>query len=163
MVRTTYLEITSKAQWIRRDRSRTGLDIRECSVKQPQWNRFLYEYVGADWKWVYRLPWSLEQWRAYVTAENLRTFVAFREASIVGYYELRRDGEGVEIRSLGLTPEFIGHGYGGPLLDHAIETGLGWDVPRLWLHTCTDDHPNALNNYLKSGFSIFKVEQESAE
>ena len=96
MVRTTYLEITSKAQWIRRDRSRTGLDIRECSVKKPQWNRFLYEYVGADWKWVYRLPWSLEQWRAYVTAENLRTFVAFREASIVGYYELRRDGEGVE-------------------------------------------------------------------
>jgi len=160
MVRTTYLEITSKAQWIRRDRSRTTLDIRECVVKQPRLNRFLYEYVGADWNWVYRLSWSPEQWRAYATAKNLRTFVAFQEASIAGYYELRRDDEGVEIRILGLTPEFVGHGYGASLLDYAVETGFGWEARRVWLHTCSDDHPNALNNYLKSGFSIFKVEEK---
>ena len=156
MVCTTYLEMTSKAQWIRRDRSRTTLDIRECVVKQPRLNRFLYEYVGADWNWVYRLPWSLEQWRAYVTAENVRTFVALREASIAGYYELRRGGEGVEIRSLGLTPEFIGHGYGGLLLDHAVETGLDAGVNRVWLHTCTFDHPGALGFYLRSGFVAYE-------
>ena len=159
MVRTTNLEITDKAQWIRRNRSGTGLDIRECVVKQPRFNQFLYEYIGDGWNWVFRSPWSPEQWSAYV-ADSLRTFVAYRDGSIAGYYELRRDEDGVEIRTLGLLPEFIGQGHGGPLLDHAIETAFAWEASRVWLHTCTDDHANALNNYLKSGFSIFKVEEK---
>ncbi|UCD51309.1 MAG: GNAT family N-acetyltransferase [Phycisphaerales bacterium] len=163
MVRTTYLEITSKAQWIRRSRPETGLDIRECLVKQPQFNRFLYEYIGRDWKWTFRLSWSPERWNAYASAENLRTFVAYQGGSIAGYYELRRDEDGVEIRILGLAPGFIGRGHGGPLLDHAIETAFGWGASRVWLHTCTDDHQNALNNYCKSGFAIFKVENETAD
>lgn len=160
MVRTTYLEIASQAQWIRRGRAESGLDIRECVVKQPRFNRFLYEYIGGDWNWVFRSPWSAEQWQAYAGADNLRTFVAYRQGSVAGYYELRRDDDGVEIRSLGLAPEFIGQGLGGPLLDHAVETAWAWDTARVWLHTCTDDHPNALNNYLKSGFSIYKVEDK---
>jgi len=163
MVRTTYLEIADKAQWIRRNRPGTGLDIRECVVKQPRFNQFLYEYIGNGWNWVFRLPWSPEQWQDYAAAENLRTFVAYRDGSIAGYYELRRDEGGVEIRSLGLAPEFIGQGHGGPLLDHAIETAFAWEASRVWLHTCTDDHANALNNYRKSGFSIFKVEDEKAD
>jgi len=129
-------------------------------VKQPRFNQFLYKYVGNDWNWAFRLPWSPEQWRHYACADNLRTFVAYRQGSIAGYYELRREADDVEIRSLGLTPEFVGRGYGGPLLDSAIEDAFAWGASRVWLHTCTDDHPNALNNYLKSGFAIFKVEQE---
>jgi len=160
MARTTYLEITSKAQWIRRNRAGTGLDIRECVVKQPRFNRFLYEYIGDGWNWNYRLQWSSEQWRDYAAADNLRTFVAYRQGSIAGYYELQRQGEDVEIRSFGLASEFVGQGHGGPLLDHAIETAFAWDASRVWLHTCTDDHPNALDNYLKSGFSLFKVEEK---
>ena len=202
MVRTTHLEITSKDQWVRRTREGTGLDIRECVVKQPRLNRFLYEYVGGDWQWLDRLVWSAEQWHDYASADNLRTFVAYRQGSIAGYYELqlqeggkgsgpptqksalgkgshrrsiacgdpnpaqtRNDAFGdpsVEIRIFGLTPEFLGHGYGGLLLDSAIENAFAWGARRVWVHTCTNDHPNALDNYRKSGFQIFKVEDKPA-
>ncbi|MHC4517151.1 MAG: GNAT family N-acetyltransferase [Planctomycetota bacterium] len=159
MVRTTHLEITSRQQWIRRDQAGTDLEVRECVVKQPEFNRFLYEYVGKAWNWTYRSPWSLQRWQAYAAADNLRTFVAYREGSIAGYYELKREGNDVEIRTLGLAPQFIGQGHGGPLLDSAVASAFAWGARRVWLHTCTDDHENALNNYLRSGFVVFKVEE----
>jgi GNAT superfamily N-acetyltransferase len=172
MVRTTHLEIVSRDQWVRRAREGTGLAVRECVVKQPRFNRFLYEYVGGDWRWVDRLVWPASRWQDYAGDDNLRTFVAYREGSIAGYYELQRqDGDSpplagqarnVEIRIFGLTPEFVGQGLGGPLLDSAIENAFAWGTQRVWVHTCTNDHPNALNNYLKSGFRIFKVEEKSA-
>jgi len=174
MVRTTHLEIVSREQWVRRAREGTGLAIRECVVKQPRLNRFLYEYVGGDWRWVDRLVWTARQWQDYAASDSLRTFVAYREGSIAGYYELQRqDGDrgsqtrndalgnpSVEIRIFGLTPEFVGQGLGGPLLDSAIENAFAWGARRVWVHTCTNDHPNALNNYLKSGFQIFKTEEK---
>ncbi|MBP7052613.1 MAG: GNAT family N-acetyltransferase [Phycisphaerae bacterium] len=164
IVRTTHLEIVSRQQWIRRSRPDVGLDVRECVVKQPRFNRFLYEYVGGDWRWVDRLVWPAQQWHDYAGNDNLRTFVAYREGSVAGYYELQsQEGGSVEIRIFGLTPEFVGHGLGGPLLDSAIENAFAWgDARRVWVHTCNNDHPNALNNYLKSGFKVFKVEDKSA-
>ena len=53
MVRITHLEITSKDQWVRRTREGTGIEVRECVIKQPRFNRFLYKYVGGDWRWLY--------------------------------------------------------------------------------------------------------------
>lgn len=160
MVSTTYLEISSKDQWLRRNRVQTGLVVRECVVRQPQFNRFLYKYVGAQWKWTYRLDWSARQWQDSVGSDDLRTFVAYQCGSIAGYYELKRRRDEVEIGILGLVPGFIGKGYGGFLLDSAIENAFTWGARRVWLHTCANDHPNALNNYLKSGFTVFKVQDE---
>lgn len=160
MVRTTHLEITSRQQWVRRDRADVGFEVRECTVKQPRFNRFLYEYVGRDWKWIVRLAWSDERWQHYAADDDLRTFIAYRQGSLVGYYELQQQGDSVEIRSFGLTPEFIGQGLGGPLLDSAIENAFAWGAKRVWLHTCTDDHPRALDNYRKSGFNVFKIDEE---
>ncbi len=163
MVRITHLEITSQDQWVRRARADAGLAVRECVVKQPPFNRFLYEYVGGNWHWVDRLIWPAQQWHDYATHDNLRTFVAYRQGSLAGYYELQQqEGGSVEIRIFGLTPPFVGQGYGGPLVDSAIENAFAWGARRVWLHTCSLDHPNALNNYLKSGFRIFKVEEKSA-
>ena len=162
MVRTTHLEITSRDQWVRRSGGAGGPEIRECKVKQPRFNRFLYEYVGADWRWTDRLVWSPEKWHEYATSEDLRTFVAYEGGSVAGYYELRcQEGGNVEIGIFGLTPEFVGRRWGGPLLDSAIENAFAWGARRVWVHTCTDDHPNALNNYLKSGFRIFRIEESA--
>lgn len=160
MIRTTHLEITSREQWVRRDRDEVGFEVRECVVKQPRFNRFLYQYVGGDWKWVDRLAWSAERWQEYAAADNLRTFVAYRQGSIVGYYELQQQGDSVEIRIFGLTPEFMGQGLGGLLLDRAIEGAFAWGARRVWVHTCTDDHPRALDNYRRSGFAVFKIEEK---
>ncbi len=161
MIRTTHLEITSPDQWLRRARAGLDLEVRECVVKQPRFNRFLYEYVGGDWRWIDRLVWPAQQWQNYAASNNLRTFVAYQQGSIAGYYELQQqEGDNVEIRIFGLTPLFVGRGYGGPLLDSAIENAFAWGAHRVWVHTCSLDHPNALNNYLKSGFQIFKVEEK---
>jgi GNAT superfamily N-acetyltransferase len=204
MVRTTHLEMVSPEQWVRRGRADLDIEVRECVVKQPRLNRFLYEYVGGDWGWTDRLVWPDDKWHDYAAAPDLRTFVAYRQGSIAGYYELQRQEEGqgsgpptqksargnpsptcgtaapgwggqgitpesgraagdpsVEIRIFGLTPPFIGRGYGGPLLDSAVENAFTWGARRVWVHTCTHDHPNALNNYLKSGFKVFKVEEKT--
>ena len=163
MKRTTHLEIVSRDQWVRRGRPGIDIEIRACVVKQPRLNRFLYEYVGGDWRWTDRLVWPAQQWQEYAAHDNLRTFVAGRQGSLAGPYELQQQAGGsVEIRIFGLTPEFVGRGYGGPLLDSAVANAFAWDARRVWVHTCSYDHPNALNNYLKSGFKVFKIEEKPA-
>jgi hypothetical protein len=49
----------------------------------------------------------------------------------------------------------------GELGNDCVENAFAWAARRVWVHTCTHDHPNALNNYLKSGFRIFEVEEKA--
>ena len=66
--------------------------------------------------------WTDQQWQEYATAPELRTFGAYYDSTLAGYYELRQDEEGgVEIAYFGLLPEFFGRGFGGALLTSAIE------------------------------------------
>jgi GNAT superfamily N-acetyltransferase len=72
---------------------------------------------------------------------------------------LRRDDQsGVEIAYFGLLPAFIGRGLGGALLTNAIEEAWQMSPERVWVHTCTLDHPSALANYQARGMEVYKVE-----
>jgi GNAT superfamily N-acetyltransferase len=136
-----------------------GFSIRECTVKQWQYNRFLYTTVGAQWKWTDKLTWSDDVWRAYAEADDLRTNVAYLDGSPAGYYELHTDSaRDVQIAYFGLLPRFIGRGLGGPLLTDAIEVAFRCGGKRVWVHTCSLDHPAALANYQARGMSIYKTE-----
>ena len=70
-------------------------------------------------------------------------------------------GDGsVEIVYFGLAPAFIGKGFGGYLLSCALKAA--WAIPgakRVWLHTCTLDHPNAIKNYEARGLTMYKRER----
>ena len=95
---------------------------------------------------------------------ELRTFAAYYDQSVAGYYELRHDAQGaVEIAYFGLLPEFIGRRLGGALLTSAIQQAWsrsGGVAPnRVWVHTCNRDHPQALANYQARGMVIYKVEK----
>jgi GNAT superfamily N-acetyltransferase len=118
-------------------------------------------------------PWTNERWNEYASDPNLRTFAAYYDNALAGYYELRRsdsplnawyhderEGE-VEIAYFGLLPDFIRRGLGGALLTSAIEKAWAWapTPARVWVHTCNRDHPNALNNYRARGFKIYKIEK----
>lgn len=160
---TTYLEMRSP------DRLRPArcpdarLRIRE--KKEPDWrfNRDLYFAVGERWLWIDKRGWTDEQWKEYGLSPDLKTFGAYYGDSLAGYYELRRDHEdGVEIAYFGLLPEFFGRGFGGALLTSAIEEGwrLLPAVGRVWVHTCTRDHPRALANYQARGMAVYKVEND---
>jgi GNAT superfamily N-acetyltransferase len=139
-----------------------GLSVVEAEIRQYQYNRFLYQLVGEDWQWYEKLQWSNDQWRDYAERDQLRTFTGFNQGSIAGYYELEQQPDNVvELKYFGLAPKAIGKGFGSYLLSHAIDTAWQWgQTRRVWLHTCTLDHPVALKNYQARGFKIFHEEIE---
>lgn len=138
--------------------------LMECVQAQPQFNRFLYSLVGEAWDWTERLSWTDEQWDVLVGSPDLRTWVAYADGIVVGYFELRKEGDDVEILYFGLSPQFIGKGFGSTLLNDAITKAWDWSSPnRVWVHTCSLDHPAALNNYQRRGFKLYKTEEEQTE
>jgi GNAT superfamily N-acetyltransferase len=161
-VTTYYLEMTAPEQLVASPVPE-GLTIVEAEIKQYRLNRFLYQLVGEPWQWVDKLSLSDAQWRDYAESDDLRTWVAYHRGAIAGYYELQRqDGGAVELKYFGLAPDFIGRGFGGPLLSHAIRAAWDWgDTARVWVHTCTLDHPSALGNYQARGFRIYDTEVEA--
>ena len=160
---TTYLEMRSPEQ-LRPKRADARFRVRE--QKEPNWvfNRDLYFAVGEQWQWIDKRPWTDEQWKEYAAAPELRTFAAYYDNALAGYYELRNDTEGgVEIAYFGLLPEFTGRGLGGALLTSAIEEAWsrrrGIAPKRVRVHTCNRDHPQALANYQARGMVVYKVEE----
>ncbi len=139
------------------------ITIERAEVAQPELNRFLYTAVGGEWYWLGRLPWTFERWMAWLDRPEVETWVARSGGSPAGYFELERQERGdVEIAYFGLMRQFIGRGVGGHLLTAAIQRG--WEMPgtrRVWVHTCSLDHPSALANYQARGLEVFAVETET--
>ncbi|MBT4162953.1 MAG: GNAT family N-acetyltransferase [Gammaproteobacteria bacterium] len=134
-------------------------DLKKADTALPELNRFLYASVGAPWVWYMRLNWSWQEWMDYLNTPGVETWIAYQGATPVGYFELQKQDSGqAEIAYFGLLPEFVGKGLGRLLLEDAITRAWDLAVRRIWLHTCTLDHPAALPNYLARGFRVFKEE-----
>jgi GNAT superfamily N-acetyltransferase len=157
-VGTTFLEMTDSAGHRRKAWTHADLDVRE----ERDWrlNRDLYGLVGQEWKWTAREQWTETQWRSCVEDPHVRTWVARRGSDPAGYVELRREGREVEIAYFGLAPDFTGKGLGGEWLSRSLDEAWGWGASRVWLHSCSLDHPGAVPNYLARGFRVFKVVEE---
>lgn len=155
------LEMTDRNQ-LKPKHEAHGLTVVEVKIKQYQFNRFLYQFVGAAWQWTDKLALSDRQWQEYSEADNLHLFVAYKEGAPTGYFELQQqEDDNVEIMYFGLAEHFIGKGFGGYLLTQAIEKA--WALPntrRVWVHTCSLDHPSALQNYQDRGFRLFRTDTE---
>jgi GNAT superfamily N-acetyltransferase len=136
-----------------------SLDIRECEEKLWRYNRFLYELVGRHWAWEDKLKWTDQQWKTYAEAAELSTHVAYVRGTPAGYFELQEQADRVyELAYFGLVQRFIGRGLGGILLSRALATAWDLGASRIWLHTCSLDHPHALNNYLARGMKLTRSE-----
>ena len=159
-VTTTYLQISSPEQLKAKAAADPRFEVREATVAKWEVNRFLYLHVGEAWRWTDKRTWSDARWQSYVGSDDLRTFIGFIDESIAGYFELEKKGTDVEIAYFGLAPEFIGQGLGGALLTSAISTAFAWDASRVWVHTCTLDHPSALQNYVARGMQIYRTSTE---
>ena len=157
-VTTYHLEINALADHQPAGPPRTAYQLIKVESPIPQLNRFLYAAVGADWYWYERLSWSFSRWQAYLSRDQVETWVAYVKGAPAGYFELERQPTGsVEIAYFGLLPQFIGRGMGAALLSDAICTAaaMGSAGNRVWVHTCTLDHPAALGNYQARGFKLF--------
>jgi ribosomal protein S18 acetylase RimI-like enzyme len=125
--------------------------------------RYLYAQVGRDYRWVDRLPWTDAQIREYLNDPSVTLWLMTVSGAPAGYFELRREDSGAtEIAYFGLLPEFTGRGLGRHLLTEAVVTAWNSGASRVWLHTCSLDHPAALPNYLARGFQVFKEEEYEA-
>jgi ribosomal protein S18 acetylase RimI-like enzyme len=156
VITTYHLEMTDPAQ-LCPARQRPELEVRRAEIPQPELNRFLYSAVGGDWYWIDRLPWTYQQWLAYLDRPELQTWVGYVAGSPAGYFELEaQPGKDVELVYFGLLPRFVGRGLGGALLTAAVERGWAMGAARVWVHTCNLDHPGALENYRRRGFRLFK-------
>ena len=79
---------------------------------------------------------------------------------LVGFFELifHYEKNEVEIAYFGILEEYQNKKLGSYLLSQAIKKSFNKNVNRVWLHTCSLDHKNALNNYVARGMKIFKSE-----
>ncbi len=153
---TTYLQMSALEELMPGRLSDPEFIVSEALERQWPLNRSLYRLVGGQWEWNDKQHWSDRQWESYVSSDRLRTFLASWRGASAGYYELRRDdAKAVEIVYFGLTPDFIGRGFGGALLTDALKRAWAWDAERVWVHTCTRDHPSALTNYRARGMQIY--------
>jgi ribosomal protein S18 acetylase RimI-like enzyme len=156
---TYYLEMTNKNQLCPKYSQDKSFRVLKASVKQWEFNKFLYSFIGREWNWRDKLIWSDAEWERYVNSEELLTYAAYYEGALAGYFELLMLNEEIEIAYFGLTPHFIGMKLGGPLLTNALESAWDLSPKRVWAHTCTLDHPAALQNYKARGMKIYKSQE----
>ena len=125
-----------------------------------QLNKFFYKNIGKDHRWVDRLVWSDKQWIEYTSDKNVKTYILKKRNDLAGYFELIFHNEinEVEIAYLGLLNEYQNKNLGSYLLSSAIKASFLKKTKRVWVHTCSLDHKNALNNYISRGMKIFKKE-----
>ena len=125
-----------------------------------QLNKFFYKNIGKKHHWVDRLIWTEKQWIDYVSDKDVKTYILKNEKDLVGYFELilHSKKNEVEIAYLGLLEEYQNKKIGSYLLSAAIKNSFLNKPKRVWVHTCSLDHKNALNNYIARGMKIFKSE-----
>ena len=125
-----------------------------------QLNKFFYKNIGKSHNWVDRLVWSEKQWIEYVSDSKVETYVLKAKGDFAGYFELISHFEAneVEIAYLGLLAEYQNKKLGSFILSAAIKNSFLKKPKRVWVHTCSLDHKNALNNYISRGMKVFKTE-----
>lgn len=135
--------------------------ILRAEIPVPELNRFLYTYVGGQWHWRDRLPWTHAQWLKWLDRPQLQTWVLYVRGTPAGYIELEAQESGdVEIAYFGVAPPFLGQHLGGHLLSVGIERAWEMGARRVWVHTCSLDHPAALANYRARGMTVYREETE---
>jgi GNAT superfamily N-acetyltransferase len=158
-VTRTYLEMTSPAQLVAEGSA--GPEVRLEMVQDCPWHfyRYLYVEVGRNYHWKDRLPWTESQFREWLAGPSAVWLLSVAGAP-AGFFELRtHPDQSREIAYFGILPEYQGKGLGKFLLTRAVEEAWATRPSRVWLHTCTLDHPGALPNYLKRGFRKAGEEQ----
>jgi|TARA_B100001094_G_scaffold92975_1_gene88857 ribosomal protein S18 acetylase RimI-like enzyme len=155
-----YLEIKSLEDFKEVEAPSQYSFVELLNPKDFQLNKFFYKNVGKNHRWIDRLIWTDLNWIEYVSNKKLFTYVLKEKNEIAGYYELLfyENNKEAEIAYFGILEEYFGKKLGGYLLSEAIKNSFNQGAKRVWVHTCSLDHENALKNYLARGMKVFKTE-----
>ena len=159
-VKRNYLEINSLKDLSEGNKPSEDYSLTLVDPINFQLNKFFYKNIGKNHKWIDRLTWSEEKWITYVSSEKVKTYIFKFKDDLVGFFELifHPEKNETEIAYLGILKEYQNKKLGSYLLSEAIKKSFKNKVNRVWVHTCSLDHKNALNNYLSRGMKIFKTE-----
>jgi GNAT superfamily N-acetyltransferase len=162
-VTTWYLEMTAPGDLRPKRSPRGDLALVKVDVPTPELNRFFYTAVGGSWYWIDRLPWTYERWMEHLDRPEVETWIFSAAGLPTGYFELEWQSGDVEVAYFGLLPRWTGQGLGGHLLTAAAERAWQWGARRVWLHTCSLDHPAALAHYQARGFRLYREETKEQD
>ena len=159
-VKRNYLEINSLKNLKQGSKPSDDYTLHLLDPINFQINKFFYKNIGNKHKWVDRLIWTEGQWIDYVSSKNIKTYVLKYKRNLVGFFELihHQEKKEIEIAYLGILEEYQNKKLGSYLLSEAIQVSFKNNINRVWVHTCTLDHKNALKNYMTRGMKIFKTE-----
>ena len=159
-IKRNYLEITSLKNLKESKKSFDGFSVVLLDPINFQLNKFFYKNVGKRHRWVDRLIWSEQEWIDYLSSSRVKTYVLKNKEDLIGFFELvfHQEDKEVEIAYFGILEEYQNKKLGSFLLSKAIKESFSKNIKRVWLHTCSLDHENALKNYLARGMKIFKSE-----
>lgn len=123
--------------------------------------RALFRKIGAKWLWFSRLYMADDKLTAILNDPNVEAWVIRDGAEDIGMLELDFSEPGqCELVFLGLVEGTTGKGLGRAIMSRATERAFAKPIERFWVHTCTFDHPSALNFYIRSGFVPYAFQVE---
>ena len=159
-VKRNYLEINSIQDLKDSNQLAVGYSLKLLDPINFQLNKFFYKNIGKSHRWVDRLTWTESQWINYVSNKKVKTYIFTYKDDLAGFFELifHKEKNEVEIAYFGLLEEFQNKKLGSYLLSQAIKKSFAINIIRVWAHTCSLDHKNALNNYINRGMKIYKTE-----
>ena len=156
-----YLEIKSIDDLIASKKPELECKVDLLKPENFQINKFFYKNIGKNHKWIDRLVWSETDWIKYCSDPKVETYILEVNENLAGYFEIiiHLESNEIEIAYFGLLEEYHNKNLGGFLLSKAIKKSFEKKkIKRVWVHTCTLDHKNALKNYLARGMKIYKKE-----
>lgn len=156
-----YLEIKNIKELKKVNLENNELKVKLLKKIDFNLNKFFYKQIGQNHRWTDRLSWNDNMWVNYVSDQSVNTFVLMHNKNLAGYFEriYNKQSNEFEIAYFGILHEYRNKKFGAYLLSKAIELSFKDGAKRVWVHTCTFDHKNAIKNYLSRGMKIFKEEK----
>ena len=155
-----YLEIKSIKELLEVNKPSNDYILKKISKNDFQLNKFFYKQIGKNYQWSDRLTWTDRQWINYVSNPDVFAYVLMRRKDVVGFFEFiyHQNKLEIEIAYFGILKEYMGKKLGGYMLSEAIKKSFTFNIKRVWVHTCSLDHKNALKNYLSRGMKVYNTE-----
>jgi GNAT superfamily N-acetyltransferase len=138
--------------------------LRRVETPPLDWFRDLYGRVGEEWLWFSRMRMPDAKLAERIQSPGVEVHALVDSTGDEGLLELDfREAGQCEIGMFGVTAKLVGTGAGRWLMNRTLEIAWSRPVGRVWLHTCTFDHPAALAFYERSGFRSFRRQVEVAD
>lgn len=138
--------------------------LRKVETPALGWFRELDRRVGEQWLWFSRARMADAKLAGIIQSPLVEIHALVHQGRDEGLLELDfREAGQCELVYFGVTAPLIGSGAGRWLMNRALQRAWSRPVSRVWLHTCTFDHPSALAFYQRSGFRPFRRQIEVAD